>query len=177
MTGRGSEAGLIPPVARSQPSLPVSAVRQPFRVGPHYQQRFGEIVTAYNAEKDETTFEALMKLVGELDEEATRAMREGLDEETLALFDLLKKDDLGKSDIERLKKVAVNHKAASGGDIRVQPDARPTVCRREAGCFGDASVGWGDVRRRPPLQSRAHQWWRRSARTGGEPSDRSGTCQ
>ena len=35
-------------------------------------------------------------------------MREGLDEETLALFDLLKKDDLEKKDIERLKKVAMN---------------------------------------------------------------------
>jgi type I restriction enzyme R subunit len=78
----------------------------------NYQKHFEEIVAAYNAEKDrvtiETTFEALMKLVGELDEEATRAMREGLDEETLALFDLLKKDDLEKKDIERLKKVAIS---------------------------------------------------------------------
>ena len=78
----------------------------------NYQQHFEEIVAAYNAEKDrvtiETTFETLMKLVGELDEEATRAMREGLDEETLALFDLLKKDDLEKKDIDRIKKVALN---------------------------------------------------------------------
>jgi type I restriction enzyme, R subunit len=78
----------------------------------NYQKHFEEIVAAYNAEKDrvtiETTFEALIKLVGELDEEATRAMREGLDEETLALFDLLKKDDLAKKDIDRLKKVALN---------------------------------------------------------------------
>jgi hypothetical protein len=37
----------------------------------------------------------------------TRAMREGLDEETLALFDLLKKPDLEKKDIGRIKKVAV----------------------------------------------------------------------
>jgi type I restriction enzyme R subunit len=49
-----------------------------------------------------------MKLVGELDEEATRAMREGLDEETLALFDLLKKDDLEKKDIDRLKKISMS---------------------------------------------------------------------
>jgi hypothetical protein len=34
-------------------------------------------------------------------------MREGLDEEMLALFDLLKKPDLEKKDIERIKKVAV----------------------------------------------------------------------
>ena len=48
-----------------------------------------------------------MRLVGDLDVELTRAMREGLDEETLALFDLLKKPDLDKKDIERIKKVAV----------------------------------------------------------------------
>lgn len=34
-------------------------------------------------------------------------MREGLDDETLTLFDLLKKDNLEKKDIERIKKVAV----------------------------------------------------------------------
>jgi type I restriction enzyme, R subunit len=41
-------------------------------------------------------------------EESTRAMREGLDEETLTLFDLLKKPDLAKKDIDRIKKVAVD---------------------------------------------------------------------
>ena len=35
-------------------------------------------------------------------------MREGLDPETLALFNLLKKPDLSKSDIDRLKKVATS---------------------------------------------------------------------
>jgi type I restriction enzyme R subunit len=34
-------------------------------------------------------------------------LREGLDEETLALFDLLKKPNLEKKDIERIKKVAI----------------------------------------------------------------------
>jgi type I restriction enzyme, R subunit len=77
----------------------------------NFQQHYEEIVAAYNSEKDrvtiETTFEALMRLVGDLDDESTRAMREGLNEETLALFDLLKKPDLEKRDIERIKKVAV----------------------------------------------------------------------
>jgi type I restriction enzyme R subunit len=77
----------------------------------NFQQRYEEIVAAYNSEKDrvtiETTFEALLRLVGDLDEESTRAMREGLDEETLALFDLLKKPNLEKIDIERIKKVAI----------------------------------------------------------------------
>ena len=37
-----------------------------------------------------------MRPVGALDEQATGAVREGLDEDTLALFDLLKKDNLEK---------------------------------------------------------------------------------
>jgi type I restriction enzyme, R subunit len=76
----------------------------------NFQQRYEEIVSAYNSEKDrvtiEATFEALFRLVAELDEESTRAMREGLDEESLALFDLLKKPDLQKKEIDRIKKVA-----------------------------------------------------------------------
>ena len=39
-------------------------------------------------------------------------MREGLDEETLALYDLLRKPDLPKKDIKRIKKVAVELLAA-----------------------------------------------------------------
>jgi len=43
-----------------------------------------------------------------MDKEESRAMREGLDEESLAVFDLLKKPDLTPSDIERIKAVAVD---------------------------------------------------------------------
>ena len=50
----------------------------------------------------ERIFEALLKLVQSLDEEESRAVREGLDEETLAIFDLLKKKDLGAVDIKRI---------------------------------------------------------------------------
>ena len=46
--------------------------------------------------------------VAELDEEEERAFREGLDEPTLALFDLLKKDELTPADISRIKAVAVD---------------------------------------------------------------------
>ena len=46
----------------------------------------------YDREKDrvtiERTFEALLKLVQELNEEESRAVREGPDEESLAVFDL-----------------------------------------------------------------------------------------
>jgi len=77
----------------------------------NFQKRYEEIVAEYNGEKDrvtiETTFQALMRFMGDLDEEAKSTIREGLNEETKALFDLLKKKDLEKKDIDRIKKVAV----------------------------------------------------------------------
>ena len=66
-----------------------------------FQQHYEQIVSEYNREKDrvtiEKTFEALFSLVQELDDEEHRAVREGLDEESLAIFDLLKKSDLKAS--------------------------------------------------------------------------------
>ena len=77
-----------------------------------FQQHYEEIVAKYNREKDrvtiEQTFEALLKLVQELDEEQSRAAREGLDEESLAVFDLLKKPALGPAEIKQIKAVAHN---------------------------------------------------------------------
>ena len=76
-----------------------------------FQQHYEEIVAEYNREKDrvtiERTFEALLKLIQELDEEESRALREGLDEESLAIFDLLKKPDLSGAETRRIKRVAV----------------------------------------------------------------------
>ena len=76
-----------------------------------FQRHYEEIVAQYNQEKDrvaiEQTFEALLRLVQELDAEQSRAAREGLDEESLAVFDLLRKPHLSKSDIRRIKTVAV----------------------------------------------------------------------
>ncbi len=76
----------------------------------NFQQHYEQIVSEYNREKDrvtiEQTFEALFKLVQELDDEAHRAVREGLDEESLAIFDLLKKPDLKPPEIQRIKAVA-----------------------------------------------------------------------
>jgi type I restriction enzyme R subunit len=75
-----------------------------------FQRHYEEIVAEYNREKDrvtiEKTFEDLLKFVQELDEEDSRAIREGLDEESLAIFDLLKKPDLIASDIKRIKGIA-----------------------------------------------------------------------
>ncbi len=76
-----------------------------------FQQHYENIVAEYNREKDrvtiEQTFETLLRLVNELDEEEQRAVREGLDEESLVIFDLLKKPELSAVEIKRIKKVAV----------------------------------------------------------------------
>lgn len=75
-----------------------------------FQKHYEEIVDAYNNEKDqvtiEATFEALIKLVDKLSEEDQRAVKEGLSEESLALFDLLLKPDLSRKEIDRIKKVS-----------------------------------------------------------------------
>jgi len=75
-----------------------------------FQEHYEQIVTDYNREKDrvtiEQTFEALFRFVRALDAEEDRAVREGLDEESLAVFDLLKKPDLSPYEIKRIKAVA-----------------------------------------------------------------------
>jgi type I restriction enzyme R subunit len=77
-----------------------------------YQRHYEQIVSDYNREKDrptiEATFEALMRFMKDLSEEDTRDMREGLDKETLAMFDLLRKPDLSDADIRRIKQIAVD---------------------------------------------------------------------
>lgn len=82
--------------------------RNPARMD--YQRKYEEIVAGYNAEKDRTTieetFRRLLALVQSLDEEQTRATREGLTEDELALFDLLQKDGLTKVDRERVKQAS-----------------------------------------------------------------------
>ena len=76
-----------------------------------FQKRYEEIVAGYNREKDrvtiEQTFENLLKLAQDLSEEEERAKREGLDEEQLAVFDLLKKPDLTADEIKQIKEIAV----------------------------------------------------------------------
>ena len=75
-----------------------------------YQQKYEEIVADYNREKDrvtiEETFRRLTELMDELDAEQKRAVQEGLDEDELALFDLLKKDNLAKAERERVKQAS-----------------------------------------------------------------------
>ncbi len=75
------------------------------------QKHYEEIVAEYNREKDrltiEKTFETLLDFIRALDKEEDRAMREGLDEESLAIFDILKKPELTAAEIKRIKEVAV----------------------------------------------------------------------
>ncbi|MBO1051558.1 MAG: type I restriction endonuclease subunit R [Dolichospermum sp. DET50] len=77
-----------------------------------YYARYQQIIQDYNRETDrvtiEQTFEELLKLVKNLSEEDTRAVREGLTEEHLAVFDLLcdSKDSLDNKTRNRIKQVA-----------------------------------------------------------------------
>lgn len=75
-----------------------------------FQKHYEAIIDEYNREKNratiEQTFEDMMRFAETLNEEDKRAAREGLDEESLALFDLLFKPDLSQKEINRLKKVA-----------------------------------------------------------------------
>jgi type I restriction enzyme, R subunit len=85
-------------------------IQNPLRTD--FQRHYETLVAEYNSEKDrptiERTFDLLLKFIQDLDEETTRAIREGLDEESLAIFDLLKKPDLTGADIARIKEVAVD---------------------------------------------------------------------
>ncbi len=80
----------------------------PLRSG--LQQRYEQIVAEYNKEKDrltiEKTFEALLDFIQVLDKEEARAIREGLDEESLVIFDLLNKPELTATEIKRIKELA-----------------------------------------------------------------------
>lgn len=72
-----------------------------------FNKKYQEIIADYNREKDratvEETFAELVAFVNELDAEQRRAAEEGLNENELALFDLLFKDSISKADREKLK--------------------------------------------------------------------------
>jgi len=82
--------------------------RNPLRTD--FYKRYQEIIDDYNLEKDrvmiEETFASLLRFFEQLDKEERRAIREGLNEESLALFDLLEKPNLAPRDRSKLKSVA-----------------------------------------------------------------------
>lgn len=76
-----------------------------------FQDRFDKIVAEYNKEKDkntiEATFEALMRIAANLEEEAQSHVALGLTQEQKPVFDLLMRDDLSKEEIRQIKSVSV----------------------------------------------------------------------
>jgi type I restriction enzyme R subunit len=82
--------------------------RNPLRM--NYEKKYQEIIAAYNQDKDratvEDTFAKLMVLDDSLNDEQRRAVEEGLSEDQLALFDLVRRADLSKVDRERIKQAS-----------------------------------------------------------------------
>lgn len=76
-----------------------------------YYERYGQIISEYNAEQDratiEKTFMELMDLANQMSKEEQRYAREGFtSDEELSFYDMLFRDDLGKNDIKKIKEVA-----------------------------------------------------------------------
>ncbi len=126
--------------------------RNPLRTD--FQRHFEEIVREYNREKErvtiEHTFEALLNLVKELDEEEKRALNMGLNEESLAIYDLLQKPDLGARDINRIKMVSIELlRTLKEGKLRVEQWREKEATR--AAVKGEIQdFLWSDVTGLPP---------------------------
>jgi len=75
-----------------------------------FYEKYKEIIDEYNNGKDTSStvkaFDDLNEFLNNLTEEDSRAVREGLDEETLAIFDLLQKETLTEKEREDVKKVS-----------------------------------------------------------------------
>jgi type I restriction enzyme R subunit len=100
------------------------------------QARYEEIVAEYNREKDratiEATFQQLTLLTRAMSEEEQRAVELGLDEESLALFDMLRKPDLDKAGIEKLKQVSNGLLTVLKARLAEIADWQATQANREA---------------------------------------------
>ena len=73
-----------------------------------FAQRLQQIIDTYNAggAANESYFEELLKFTHEMKEEDERAAREGLTEDELELFDLLKKEKMTKAEEQKVKLAA-----------------------------------------------------------------------
>jgi type I restriction enzyme R subunit len=95
---------------RVERRLEIMLRQNPGRVD--FAERFQKIVDEYNLSTEraaiEKTFEALLTLIEGLSDESQRSVREGLDEESLAVFDLLceKKNDLSPRTRNKIKAIA-----------------------------------------------------------------------
>lgn len=108
------------------------AQRNPTRV--HLVEKLERLVNDYNLGTlaSDTFFEALKKLISEMEEEERRGAREGLTEDELAIFDLLTKPEpkLTKAQEDEVKRVArelleklQEHLRVAGWQLRVRPRA------------------------------------------------------
>jgi len=82
--------------------------KNPLRID--YYKKYQEIIADYNRDKDritiEETFVQVMELIQNLDQEQQRTVEEGLSEEQLAIFDLIRRGDLSKTEREKVKEVS-----------------------------------------------------------------------
>ena len=90
-----------------------------------FYNKYQKIIQEYNDGKDieaiRRAFEELVKFINKMSEEERRAAREDLDEETLAIYDLLRKDTLTKTEQEKVKKLARETLAKlKEGQLKVQ---------------------------------------------------------
>ena len=88
----------------------------------NFYEKYQEIIQAYNQEQNratiEKTFEELMHLSQSLSEEEKRYVREGFkSDEELSLYDLLLKDNLSKTEVKKLKDVAIELLAKIKGQL------------------------------------------------------------
>jgi len=85
--------------------LEAMLARNPQRMD--YYKKYSEIIADYNRDKDrvtiEDTFARLVDFMQELDAEDHRAAEEGLSEDEYALFCLLQKENITKTDREKVK--------------------------------------------------------------------------
>lgn len=75
-----------------------------------FAEKLQQIIDRYNSggASTENYFDDLMNFVSQLRDEEIRAKREGLTEEELEIFDLLKKENLAKDEEQRVKLAAKN---------------------------------------------------------------------
>ena len=95
--------------AAIQKKLEQMVQQNPIRL--EFYEKYKKIIEEYNKGKDiqsvQKAFDDLSDFMkNDLKPETERAMREGLDEETLAIFDLLKKPELTKAEEAKVKEVA-----------------------------------------------------------------------
>lgn len=124
-----------------------SMLRQnPMRLG--FYEKYTKIIEAYNAGKDiQAVREAFDKLNdflrNDITPEVNRAMREGLDEETLAIYDLLRKPELTKKEETEVKKVAIETLAKLKAEkLKVERWRESTQVSAQVKVMIDYSMEW-----------------------------------